>query len=170
MEQATAPVKLTRRQEVKKFFIFVFFSISAGIIQILVYTLLSEVAGLQSWWLSYLPALICSVLWNFTINRRYNFKSVSNVKIAMLKVFIYYLLFTPASTLWGDALSKLNVGLSETLWGYIILVGTMLVNFVTEFCVYRFWVYPHSMNSSESGQREQERVERKLREKQEIME
>jgi len=152
------PVKLTRGQEIKKFFTFVFFSISAGLIQIGVYTLLNQVLGIKSWWLSYLPALVCSVLWNFTINRRFNFKSVSNVGIAMFKIFAYYCIFTPASTLWGDALSKLNVGLSPDVWGYVILVGTMLVNFVTEFCVYRFWVYPRSINSSAAGQREQERI------------
>lgn len=167
MEQNAAPVKLTPRQEAKKFFIFVFFSASAGGIQFLVFTLLYKAIGL-GYWLSYLPALVCSVLWNFTVNRRYNFKSVSNVKIAMLKVFAYYLVFTPASTLGGDRLSRLRVGLSDTLWGYVILAGTMIVNFGTEFCVYRFWVYPHSLNSSAAGRREQERVAEQERKKEDL--
>jgi len=158
MQPNDAPVTLTRRQETWKFFQFVFFSISAGLIQILVYTLLSEWARL-SHWMAYLPALIASVLWNFTVNRRFTFKSVSNVPVAMLKVSAYYLVFTPLSTWWVDALNKLQPAMDATLREYIILAGTMLINFVTEFCVYRFWVYRTSINTSEAGKREQEKVQ-----------
>jgi putative flippase GtrA len=154
----TTRIKLTRRQETAKFFQFVLFSISAGLVQVLVYTLLSEVVGLKAWAATYLPALICSVLWNFTVNRRFTFKSVSNVPAAMLKVAAYYVAFTPLSTWWGDALQKQPVSIDPALWGYIILAGTMLVNFVSEFCVYRFWVYRTSINTSAAGKREQERV------------
>ena len=101
MERDYSPVKLTRGQEIKKFFTFVFFSISAGLVQIGVYTLLNQVLGIESWWLSYVPAFTCSVIWNFTINRRFNFKSVSNIQIAMLKVAVYNAAFLTASTLWG---------------------------------------------------------------------
>ena len=54
---------------------------------------------------------------------------------------------------------KLSVTVGPTLWGYIILLGTMIINFVTEFCVYRFWVYRVSINTSEAGKREQEKVQ-----------
>ena len=157
-EKEFNPVALTKKQEVWKFFRFLFFSLSAGGIQVGVYTLFSEVCKIPNYWVAYLPALIMSVLWNFTINRKFNFKSVSNVQAAMLKILIYYSVFTPASTLWGDALSKTKVNMNADLWGYIILIGTMAVNFVTEFCVYRFWVYRKSINSSAAGKREQERV------------
>jgi len=152
-----APVTLTRRQELWKFCQFVFFSVSAGVVQVLLYTLLSEVIQL-SYWLAYLPSLVASVLWNFTVNRRFTFKSVSNVPVAMMKVTVYYLIFTPLSTWWGNALDPLDVGLSAALWGYIILAGTMIINFITEFCVYRFWVFRTMINTSEAGKREQERV------------
>lgn len=152
-------VTLTRRQEVSKLFKFLFFSISAGLIQILIYTLLSEALQLTHW-LAYLPALIASVLWNFTANRKFTFKSVSNVPIAMLKVSAYYLVFTPLSTWWVSALNNWRPIIDVTLWEYVVLIGTMLVNFASEFCVYRFWVYRTSINTSEAGKREQEKVNR----------
>jgi len=150
------PVKLTRRQETTKFFQFVFFSISAGLIQVLVFTLLKVVLE-RSYWASYLPALIASVLWNFTINRKFTFKSVSSVPTAMMKIAVYYLIFTPLSTWWGDTLNGLRPGINLVAWSYIVLISTMLINFVTEFGVYRFWIYRSSINSSKAGQREQEK-------------
>lgn len=158
--QKTA-LKLTRRQEITKFLLFVLFSISAGLIQILTDSLLRNVIGLEAWWQTYLPALVASVLWNFTVNRKFTFKSVANVPVAMLKVAAYYLVFTPLSLWWGEALSALPVGISADFWHYIILIGTMLVNFGTEFLVYRFWVYGKSINSSTAGEKEQQRYTEK---------
>jgi putative flippase GtrA len=158
MEQKHEPIKLTKRQEILKFLQFLFFSLSAAVVQISVFTLLSQVIGL-SYWLAYLPALIASVIWNFTVNRKFTFKSITNVPVAMLKLIAYYAVFTPLSTWWGNALSKLDAGISAVLLEYGILIGTMLVNFATEFCVYRFWIFGSSINTSEAGKREQERVE-----------
>ena len=158
MNHEQPPVVLTRRQETWKFLQFVLFSISAGIVQVLMFTLLSEGAHLSYRW-AYLPSLVASVLWNFTVNRRFTFKSVSNVPVAMMKVAAYYLVFTPLSTWWGHALDGLRPAAADAaLWEYSILAGTMLINFVTEFCVYRFWVYRHSINTSEAGKKEQEMV------------
>ena len=113
---------------------FVLFSISAGIVQIAIFTLLNELIK-WSYWPSYLIALVCSVLWNFTFNRKFTFKSANNIPIAMLKVFAYYLVFTPLSTLWGDGLE--SAGWNE----YIILGFTMIINFVTEFLYCKFVVF-----------------------------
>ena len=113
---------------------FTLFSISAGIIQVAVFTLLNEVIKL-TYWPAYLIALVCSVLWNFTFNRKITFKSANNIPIAMLKVAAYYAVFTPLSTWWGDALEK--VGWNE----YIILGLTMFINFVTEFLYCKFFVF-----------------------------
>ncbi len=113
---------------------FLLFSISAGVIQLLVFTLLNELAKLP-YWPAYLIALLCSVLWNFTLNRKFTFKSANNIPIAMLKVLAYYLVFTPLSTWWGDALE--NVGWNE----YLILALTMIINFVTEFLYSKFFVF-----------------------------
>ncbi|MDD6188774.1 MAG: GtrA family protein [Clostridiales bacterium] len=130
--------KATAWQAVK----FTLFSASAGIIQLLSFTLLNE---LMSWpyWPSYLIALILSVLWNFTLNRRYTFKSAANIPAAMAKVFGYYLVFTPLSA-WLGQLAE-NAGVNE----YIILVVTMLVNFVTEFLFNKFVVYRGQENTRE---------------------
>ena len=58
---------------------FVLFSISAGLIEIIAFSLLNELTG-WSYWPCYLIALILSVLWNFTLNRRYTFQSASNAE------------------------------------------------------------------------------------------
>ena len=117
--------------QVLKFFLF---SISAGAIQMGSFTLLNELMTL-SYWPAYLISLLLSVVWNFTFNRKFTFKSANNVPIAMLLVLAYYAVFTPLSTLWGDALEK--AGWNE----YIILIGTMLINFITEFLYQKFVVF-----------------------------
>lgn len=120
------------------------FSASAGLIQFLTFTLLTEFTGL-SYMFCYLPALVLSVLWNYTINRRFTFKSANNIPIAMLKVAAYYLVFTPLSTWWGKALT--DAGWND----YVVEVGTMLINFVTEFLFNRFVVYRGSMNTRDDA-------------------
>ena len=150
--------RLTRFQEATKFLRFVGFSLSAGVVQISLFTLLFQVLRV-TYWAAYLPALIASVLWNFTVNRKFTFKSVSNVPVAMLKVALYYLLFTPLSTWWGNELNQGSWGISPDTQAYIVLIGTMLINFCSEFMVYRFWVYRRSINTSASGLREQEKYD-----------
>lgn len=119
---------------------FVVFSISAGIIQVLVFTILEELFHLP-YWPSYLTALIASVVYNFTVNRRFTFKSANNIPKAMMQLGLYYAIFTPLSTWWGDAL--VQMGISD----YLVLGGTMVVNLVTEYCVNRFIIYRTSMNT-----------------------
>lgn len=123
---------------------FTLFSLSAGIIQIVSFTLMEEVLHLTHW-LSYLVALVLSVLWNFTLNRKYTFHSASNVPVAMLKVAGFYLVFTPLSTWWTAVLTGANVGWNE----YVVLVLTMLVNFVSEYLFQRFVVFGKSIDTAE---------------------
>ena len=120
---------------------FTLFSISAGLIEIVVFSLLTELTAL-SYWPCYLIALILSVLWNFTLNRNYTFKSATNVPIAMLKVFAYYCVFTPLSTIAGNYLV-------ETLqWNdYIVTIINMLLNFITEYLYDRFVVFKDSIDT-----------------------
>jgi putative flippase GtrA len=120
---------------------FTFFSISAGAIQAITFTLLFEIAHLI-YWPAYLIALTLSVLWNYTLNRKFTFKSANNVPIAMMKVGFYYLLFTPASTWWGDALT--GIGWNE----YLVLALTMITNFVTEFLYTKYVVYHNGINTA----------------------
>lgn len=122
-------------------FKFIMFSISAGVIQALSFTFIFEVIKLE-YWPSYLISLTLSVLWNFTLNRKFTFKSANNVPLAMSKVFLYYLLFTPLSTWWGDALT--NIGWNE----YLVLFGTMVINLITEFLFTKYVVYKGSINTA----------------------
>ena len=124
---------------------FTFFSISAGLIEIGAFTLFNEVLHLP-YWLGYLLALILSVLWNFTLNRRFTFKSAANVPVAMLKVAAFYAVFTPLST----ALEHWYTG---TLgWNEYVATGAnMLLNFVTEFLYQRFFVFGSSIDTQQRG-------------------
>ena len=143
-------VKLTKKQNLIQFIKFTAFSATAGIIEVVSFTLLNELSHLP-YWPSYLIALVLSVIYNFTINRRFTFKSVANIPIAMLKVIGYYCVFTPLSTLWGDAMT--DIGWNE----YLVLAMTMVANFVTEFLFTRFVVYRHSINTNKLGQIENEK-------------
>lgn len=124
-----------------RFLKFVLFSISAGLIQIMSFTIMNEVVKMK-YWPAYLIALTLSVVWNFTINRKFTFKSASNVPVAMAKVAAFYVVFTPLSTWWGNALD--NLGVNE----YLILIGTMVINFVTEFLFQRFVVFRDSIDTA----------------------
>ena len=137
--------KLTKKQEIMNVIKFVLFSISAGVIQIVSFTLLSELVfkDTQSkYGISYFISLALSVLWNFTFNRKFTFKSASNVPVAMLLVLAYYAVFTPISIFGGEAL--IGIGWNE----YLVLFITMVVNMATEFLWTRFVVYRKSINSA----------------------
>ena len=124
---------------------FTFFSISAGLIEIASFALLNELLHLP-YWLSYLVALVLSVLWNFTLNRRFTFQSAANVPVAMLKVAAYYAVFTPLSTgleHWYTA----TLGWNE----YVATAANMLLNFATEFLYQRFFVFGKSIDTRPVG-------------------
>ncbi len=116
---------------------FALFSASAGIIQAVVFAVLNETLDWK-YWSSYLIALALSVLWNFTLNRKFTFKSAANIPVAMAKVFGFYLVFTPIST-WLGQLAE-NGGINE----YIILAVTMASNLILEFLFCKFVVYRDS--------------------------
>lgn len=150
--------KISKKDNILQALKFAAFSASAGIIQVVSFTLLNELvpktessnAILQ--WLfnseygaSYLVALILSVLWNFTFNRKFTFKSATNIPVAMLKVFGFYCVFTPVSTILGEIVAQ------KTSWEfaeYVILGVTMITNMVTEFLFCRFFVYKDTMNTA----------------------
>jgi putative flippase GtrA len=131
---------MTTKENIFQFFKFTAFSISAGVVQVLTFTLLEQVFNLP-YWPSYLTALIASVVYNFTVNRRFTFKSSNNIPKAMTQLAMYYLIFTPLSTWWGDALVGIH-------WNdYVVLGLTMVINFVTEYLVNRCIIYRKSMNT-----------------------
>ena len=120
---------------------FVLFSASAGIIQIIAFTLMNELTGLP-YWPCYLTALILSVLWNFTLNRRYTFRSAASVPKAMILVGIFYAAFTPLSTIAGNYLAE-SAGVNE----YAVTILNMLSNFVLEYLYDRFIVFRRSLDT-----------------------
>ena len=120
---------------------FTLFSISAGIIEIGLFTLLSEFTGLY-YWLKYLIALVASVVWNFTLNREFTFKSASNVPIALFKVFLFYLVFTPLSTILGNFLVN-NWNWNE----YIVTLLNMLSTFILEYIYDKYIVFKGSIDT-----------------------
>ena len=120
---------------------FILFSISAGLIEIGSFSLLNELCNLP-YWPCYLIALVLSVVWNFTLNRNFTFKSASNIKVAMIKVFIYYLIFTPVTTILGDYLVE------KLLWNEYLVTGlNMVLNLVTEFLYQRYFVFKDSIDT-----------------------
>ena len=131
---------------------FTLFSISAGLIQVAAFTLMETVFHLP-YWPSYLTALVLSVLWNFTFNRRYTFRSDASVGRSMLLVALFYAVFTPVSTWWGHALT--TAGWND----FLVLAITMAGNFVTEFLYQRFVVYRNRIDTNDVARRANEKAE-----------
>lgn len=129
-------------KEFWRFVKFALFSVSAGAIELGSFALLTELTS-WSYWPCYLIALLLSILWNFTLNRRFTFRSVADVPTAMLKVLGYYIVFVPATTLLGDYLAD-TLGWNE----YLVTGINMGLNFVTEFLFQRYVVYGDSIDSS----------------------
>ena len=132
-----------RKKELLRSLKFVLFSISAGVIQIGADALFLELFNLIPW-VSYLISLILSVLWNFTLNRKFTFHSATNIPVAMLKTAGYYLVFTPLSTWWTAVLTAPSVGVNE----YLVLALTMIINFVSEYLFQRFFVFGKSLDTA----------------------
>lgn len=157
-----------KKKELMQALKFTLFSISAGVIQILTYTLFFEVFHWAPW-LAYLVSLILSVLWNFTFNREYTFRSSADVKRSMLLVFLFYLVFTPVSTWWTAALTGENpftgAAASEqpVVNNYLVQAGTMLANFVLEFLYQKFVVFRGSIDTNERARKKKEEEEKAAR-------
>ena len=118
---------------------FTLFSVSAGVIQIGSFAVLQ--IFIKDYWIPYLISLVLSIVWNFTLNRKYTFKSAANVPVAMAKVFGFYLVFTPLSTYLGHLAE--SVGVND----FIVLAVTMLANFVLEFLFCKLVVYRGKENT-----------------------
>lgn len=141
---------------------FTLFSASAGIIQFSSWLLMLKVLSWKPW-ISYLISLILSVLWNFTFNRKYTFRSDADIKRSMRMVLYFYLVFTPLSTLWTALLTGENpwIGAEANeqaiLDPVIVQIGTMLINFVTEFLYQKFVVYRGTIDTNERARKQQDK-------------
>jgi len=130
------------------------FSISAGVIEILSFTLLNELTD-WPYWPCYLIALILSVIWNFTLNRKFTFKSVANVPVAMAKILAFYCVFTPVTTILGNYLAE------SLHWNEYIVTGiNMGLNISTEYLYDRFVVFRKTLDTNNLAQRQWEKEDR----------
>ncbi len=133
-EEKSVEEKNKRKEDFFQALKFAAFSISAGVVQIASFALLHDAIRLP-YWPAYLLSLLLSILYNFTLNRKFTFKAANNVYLAMLKVLGFYALFTPLSTWWGNALTAAG-------WNdYLVLFGTMIINLVSEFLFCKYLVY-----------------------------
>lgn len=138
-------MKKDRKTEIIRAIKFVVFSISAGVIEIITYAFLDNVTKWK-YWPCYLTALVLSVLWNFTLNREFTFRSSGNVPVAMIKVAIFYAIFTPASTIAGNYLAE------TAHWnGYLVTAINMLCNFVLEYLYDTFIVFGKTIDTNEKA-------------------
>ena len=139
------------RKEIIRAIKFALVSVSAGIVEIVVFTVMNEFTGLK-YWPCYLTALVASVVWCFTINRRYTFKSTKNVPRAMAMVFAFYLVFTPATTILGNYLA-------ETLhWNEYLVTGiNMALNLSLEYLYDTFIVYRGEMDNNDIAAKDREK-------------
>ena len=120
---------------------FALFSISAGIIEMGVFALLNLITPWR-YWPCYLIALVLSVIWNFSLNRRFTFQSTANVPVSMLLVLCYYAAFTPLSSMLGTYLAEV------LMWNeYLVTLINMLLNFCTEFLFQRLVVYGRKVDT-----------------------
>ena len=132
-----------RKKELIRSLKFLCFSLSAGVIQLASFTLLNELVR-WPYWPCYLIALVLSVVWNFTLNRRYTFQSANNVPKAMAQVFGFYCVFTPASTVLGSYLAD------TLLWNeYLVTILNMVSNFVLEYLFDRLVVFRKSIDTND---------------------
>lgn len=143
--------KLSNKERFIQLVKFVLFSVSAGLVQIISYTILNWcIPNDNLYWIKYGISLVLSVLWNFTLNREFTFKSANNVPIAMIKVACFYVVFTPLSMWGGQALVDLG-------WNdFLVEVLTMLCNFVLEYLYDTFFVFRNSMNTKKATSKNDE--------------
>ena len=136
------PMTQKKNREFWRIVKFLLFSASAGIIEMGVFALLNEWIR-WSYWPCYLIALTVSVVWNFTLNRRFTFRSASNVPRAMALVLLFYCVFTPVTTLLGNYLAE------TLLWNEYLVTGiNMLLNITTEYLYDRFVVFRKSLDTN----------------------
>lgn len=134
---------MNNKKELVRKIKFTLFSISAGIIEIGLFTLLDSITS-WDYWVCYLIALIASVIWNFTLNREYTFKSTNNIPIAMIKVGLFYLIFTPISTILGNYLVE------DFHWNEFLVTGiNMLLNFILEYLYDVYYVFKGTIDTKE---------------------
>lgn len=135
-------MKVEKKKEIIRMVKFFLFSVSAGVIEMAAFALLNELTE-WTYWPCYLIALTLSVLWNFTLNRNFTFQSASNVPVAMIKIAIFYCIFTPVTALLGNYLAE------DLQWNeYLVTAINMALNLTTEYLYDRFFVFGKTIDTN----------------------
>lgn len=133
---------------------FVLFSASAGIVEAAAMVLCEEVIKIPGHYVCYTIALVLSVLWNFTFNRKFTFQSAENVPKAMALVFLFYVPFAPFTIWLQHILSDVNS------WNeYVVLAINMALNLTLEYLWDAKVVYRKTMDTNEIAKRKQAKEE-----------
>ena len=137
-----------KNKEVARTLKFVLFSASAGIIETVAMILCEEVIKIPGHYVCYTIALVLSILWNFTFNRKFTFQSAENVPKAMALVFLFYVPFAPF-TIWMEHFLADTHDWNE----YVVLAINMALNLSLEYLWDSKIVYRNSKDTNERAKR-----------------
>jgi len=122
---------------------FMFFLIIAEIIQAALFTLFSEIFLLDAW-KCHLISQIFSVFLLFFLNHHYTFKASERLFTALLLTAVFYLFFTPLSTLYVREMAARHNR-------YLVELSILLINLVLEFLYSKYLVYGYLYNHKKKG-------------------
>lgn len=154
VKHAEKQAKKEKRKGVMQFIKYALCAASAGIIQLVVFTILHNVIPDDGKTINFIKptaintfvattvALCASILWNFTLNRKFTFKDASNVPKAMILAFLFYVPFYPFQTWYVCTIEPLlSAKINATLAGIIAEGTVMIINFALEFMWQKFVVF-----------------------------
>lgn len=155
LKQAEKNAKKEKRRGVMQFIKYALCAASAGIIQIVLFSILQAVIPSNGKTIHFIVedmdlvtfiattvALCASILWNFTFNRKFTFKDAGNVPKAMVLAFLFYVPFYPFQTWYVHTIKSFLVGAIGVDGAGIIAEGTvMIINFALEFMWQKFVVF-----------------------------
>ncbi len=164
LKQAEKNAKKEKRKGVMQFIKYALCAASAGIIQIVLFSILQAVIPSNGRTIHFIVedmdlvtfiattvALCASILWNFTFNRKFTFKDAGNVPKAMILAFLFYVPFYPFQTWYVHTIKFLLVDAIGTDAAGIIAEGTvMVINFVLEFMWQKFVVFRKPKDKKEN--------------------
>ena len=170
LKQAEKNAKREKRKGVMQFIKYALCAASAGIIQIVLFSILQAVIPSNGKTIHFIVedmdlvtfiattvALCASILWNFTFNRKFTFKDAGNVPKAMILAFLFYVPFYPFQTWYVHTIKSLLVEAIGTDGAGIIAEGTvMIINFALEFMWQKFVVFRKPKDKQENKTEENE--------------
>jgi len=150
-----------KNKELARTIKFVLFSASAGIIETVAMILCEEVIKIPGHYVCYTIALVLSILWNFTFNRKFTFQSAENVPKAMLLVFLFYIPFAPF-TIWLEHILADTNGWNE----YVVLGINMALNLSLEYLWDSKVVYRNTKDTNEIAMKKKAKEEAEAKKEQ----